>query len=78
PNPAPTTGAAAPAAAGGGDRQAMRAACAADIAKFCPQGGKVGKCLRPHKSELSPACSAAWSARRAARRASRSGGAAAE
>jgi hypothetical protein len=52
--------------------QAMRQACAADIAKLCkdvePGGGKIGMCLRDHATELSPGCTTAWQNVRAARK----------
>ncbi len=35
-------------------------ACAGDVQKFCkglqPGGGRLAKCMREHKAELSPAC----------------------
>ena len=31
-----------------GGRGAVKMACAEDIKKFCPEGGKPGKCLRGH------------------------------
>lgn len=52
-------------------REKMRAACAADIQKFCT-GIERGKglrraCLVQHQSELSPACQAARAERAALR-----------
>jgi hypothetical protein len=39
---------------------ALRQACAADIARFCPDaqsgGGKVGQCMKGHRAELSGGC----------------------
>jgi hypothetical protein len=44
----------------GADAKPNSGPCAADAAKLCqgmqPGGGQVGKCLRQHVSELSPAC----------------------
>ena len=80
--PAPAVAAPAPAPApmaegrggkrggkGGGKagKAALREACAADIAKFCTAGEKPGKCLRPHKDELSQACQTARAERKAER-----------
>ena len=55
----------------GGGKGAMRAACAADIQRFCTGGGKVGRCLKTHASELSAACAQAREQRKEARRAGR-------
>ena len=53
----------------------IKVACAADIQKFCAGSTeKPGKCLRPHKAELSQQCSQAIAERRAARMAERNGG----
>lgn len=45
-------------------RERVKAACTADIAKFCntgsPTGEGVGRCLRDHKAELSETCKAAF------------------
>ena len=52
----------------------LKVACAADIQKFCAGSSeKPGKCLRPHRAELSPTCAQAWSERRAARMAQHNG-----
>jgi hypothetical protein len=52
-------------------REKMRAACAADIQKFCAgiERGKGARraCLDQHQSELSPACQAARAERAALR-----------
>jgi hypothetical protein len=55
----------------GGGKGAMRAACAADIQKFCTGGGKVGRCLKTHAGDLSAACAQAREERKEARRAGR-------
>jgi hypothetical protein len=52
-------------------RAKMRAACAADVQKFCPgvergKGGLRG-CLREHRTELSSECMSARAALRAVR-----------
>lgn len=51
--------------------QAMRQACAGDITTFCkdvePGGGKIAKCLRDHRADLSGGCKIAWQNLRAAR-----------
>lgn len=62
---------------GGGRRAMLLQACAADIAKFCPGSDKPGKCLKPHKAELSASCQAARAQMKAARQArmNRNGGA---
>lgn len=43
-------------------RQAVRQLCAADAGKHCghlqPGQGRVVRCLREHRAELSPACAA--------------------
>jgi hypothetical protein len=45
----------------------MRAACSADVQKFCASTergkGQVRNCLEGHKAELSDACKAAMAAR---------------
>jgi hypothetical protein len=49
----------------------MRAACAADIQKFCANAerGKSSRaCLRTHRAELSPECASARAELRAERR----------
>lgn len=54
-------------------RQAVRQACAGDIATFCkdiqPGGGKVAMCLKDHKADISAACKTAWQNLHAARKA---------
>jgi hypothetical protein len=66
--PAPN---APPAAELHADRDAMRQACAADIANFCkdvqPGGGKLRECLHYNRDHLSPGCLAAWQKVRAVR-----------
>ena len=46
--------------AAGAEAKPAARPCAADAAKLCqgmqPGGGQVGKCLRQHAGELSPAC----------------------
>jgi hypothetical protein len=53
------------------DRERVRQACAADIQRLCagvqPGGGQLVRCIREHRSELSPACQEALAAARAAR-----------
>ena len=53
----------------------VREACAADIAKFCPDvqagGGRVRECFRAHKDELSDGCKAALKEMRAEHRAAK-------
>lgn len=48
---------------GHGGRGAMRAACQADIDKFCADvakgGGHVMQCMREHQDQLSDSCKAA-------------------
>jgi multidrug efflux system membrane fusion protein len=72
-NPAATAGAPRAAADGGGPpagaapgggRGMVRAACAADFAKLCPNaqpgpGGGMRECVQAHRDELSSACKAA-------------------
>jgi hypothetical protein len=57
----------------GGGRGAVRAACQADIAKFCGGvergGGRVMACMRDHQGDLSDGCRSAMMSARAARRA---------
>jgi hypothetical protein len=52
-------------------RDAMREACAADVASFCkdvePGGGKLRECLHYNREHLSPGCLAAWQKLRAVR-----------
>ena len=52
-------------------RDAMREACAADVANFCkdvqPGGGKLRECLHYNREHLSPGCLAAWQKLRAVR-----------
>jgi hypothetical protein len=52
-------------------REKMRAACAADIQKFCPgieRGkGQMRACFEAHQKDLSPACQAARAERAALR-----------
>ena len=66
---APVVAAPAPAivSAKAGGHGAVRQACAEDIKKFCPQGGKPGPCLKAHVAELSEQCKAARAARKAER-----------
>ena len=49
----------------------MKAACGTDLASFCPdqKGSEARKCLRSHRTELSPSCVAYFKARRAAAKA---------
>lgn len=56
---------------GRGGKNGMRAACADDIKKFCTGGGRVGKCLKSHASDLSQACAQAREQRKEARQAGR-------
>jgi hypothetical protein len=53
--------------------QTVRQACSTDIASFCkdvqPGGGKVARCLRDHRTELSDGCKTAFQNLRAARQA---------
>ena len=50
-----------------GNRGAVRAACSADVKKFCadaPRGkGQLRGCLQGHEAELSDGCKAALAAR---------------
>jgi hypothetical protein len=66
---------AAPAAASPALQEArakMRAACTADVAKFCanvvPGKGAIVRCLRSHADEVSPDCRSAREEVRAIRR----------
>ncbi len=46
----------------GATRHAIGNACAAEVQKFCPdesRAGKIARCLRPHKDELSEECQTA-------------------
>jgi hypothetical protein len=49
----------------------VRAACAADLAKLCPNAqpgdGSIRQCMRDHQSDLSTACKQAIAAAMAAR-----------
>lgn len=49
----------------------MKAACGPDLTSFCPdlKGAEARKCLRTHRTELSPSCVAYFKARRAAAKA---------
>jgi hypothetical protein len=49
----------------------MKTACGQDITSFCPdlKGAEARKCLRSHRTELSPSCVAYFKARRAAAKA---------
>jgi len=49
----------------------MKTACGQDITSFCPdlKGSEARKCLRSHRTELSPSCVAYFKARRAAAKA---------
>ena len=49
----------------------MKEACGADLTSFCPdqKGADARKCLRTHRTELSPSCTAYFKARRAAAKA---------
>jgi len=49
----------------------MKVACGPDLASFCPdlKGTEARKCLRSHRTELSPSCVAYFKARRAAAKA---------
>lgn len=58
----------------GATRHAISDACSAEVQKFCAdetRAGKIAKCLKPHKSELSEQCQTALSNARQARRADR-------
>ena len=59
----------APPGGGGGPFAAMRAACQADMQKFCPdkQGPERGQCMQSHQSELSDQCKTAMAQMRAMR-----------
>jgi len=58
-----------PPAGGGG----VRAACAADISKLCPDAqpgnGSIRQCIASHSDQLSDGCKSALAAARAARQA---------
>ena len=75
PPPAPATQAAVPPPAIKQARAKMRAACAADVQKFCADvergKGALRGCLRSHRTELSTACSSARMDLRAVRAAER-------
>ncbi len=74
--PGSTVGAARGGAMAGMPR--LKVACAADIQKFCAGSEeKPGRCLRPHRAELSAGCAQAMAERRAARMARLNGGGAA-
>jgi hypothetical protein len=49
----------------------MKDACGTDLTSFCPdqKGAEARKCLRTHRAELSPSCTAYFKARRAAAKA---------
>jgi hypothetical protein len=59
----------------------VREACAADIAKFCPDvhagGGRVMECFKSHREDLSEGCKSALMERRAEHRAAKADAAAA-
>ena len=72
PPPPAATPAAPPSPALKEARLKMRAACAADMQKFCANvargSGALQSCLREHRAELSPECTAARGELRAIRR----------
>jgi hypothetical protein len=76
PSPAQSSGTAppprtAPSPAMKQARSKMRAACAADIQKFCAdaeRGKSARACLQSHRAELSPECASARAELRAERR----------
>jgi hypothetical protein len=49
----------------------MKTACGQELTSFCPdlKGSAARKCLRSHRTELSPSCTAYFKARRAAAKA---------
>jgi hypothetical protein len=49
----------------------MKTACGQDLTSFCPdlKGAEARKCLRSHRTELSPSCVAYFKARREAAKA---------
>jgi hypothetical protein len=53
-----------PACKGDEGREAVRAACSAEIEKLCPGEDRIGQCLRKHESELSDKCKAGLGGRR--------------
>ena len=53
-----------PACKGNEGREAVRAACSAEVEKLCPGEDRVGQCLREHESELSDKCKAGLGDRR--------------
>ena len=50
-----------------GGRHGIRAACAADIQKFCAQEDRPRRCLKENIDKLSDACKTAMAQRRGAR-----------
>jgi hypothetical protein len=70
PAPSAATPTAPPSPARKEARLKMRAACAADVQKFCADvaRGALQSCMREHRAELSPECAAARSELRAIRR----------
>ena len=53
-----------PACKGNEGREAVHAACSAEVAKLCPGEDRIGQCLRKHESELSEKCKAGLGDRR--------------
>ena len=55
-----------------------REACRADVERLCtgvhPGGGRIAKCMREHRSEISPDCRTALKATRERRQALKSNG----
>lgn len=68
-----------PPAGGGGRGQAMKAACGADVQKFCPNlqpGPDMRQCVRKNFASLSDGCKSFIEQRRARRQEQGGGGAA--
>lgn len=47
-----------PGCKGNQGREAVRAACSAEVDKLCPGEDRIGQCLRKHESDLSEKCKA--------------------